>query len=490
MKKPKQKIEWIGTVTREASLPVEIHDLEGERDYFLKKLGAGIKNKIYFPKDDKHTFFFCKREWGEFARTIIGKIKTDRDWLRKETDNIYKICKEWLKVFKTISKARLSKINNKELYKYYDRYGSGRRQFSFCLYTPLIIERFLEEEIRNKLEDELRSKNRQDLFEKYWGIITTKIPLNAIDEEKIDLLKIAIKYKKKKKIDKEIDSLLKNHTEKFCWLPHYALSLPIWTKAYFTKNLKIIRNPKRDFKNILRKIKKDKKALNKIKQECKDNGELKRLINFMQEYLYLRTYRTDILRQAFYHIMPFLKEITKRTKLKFNDVLFLTPYEIQAFLLNNIPPDLKEIKRRQKHYTIVMKNGVIKVISDEKELTRIKKALEEKIKVKTLKGNVAFSGIVRGRVRVIKTIKDISKLKRGEILVTAMTTPDMTIAIHKAVGIVTDEGGITCHAAICSRELKIPCVIATKNATKVLKDRDLVEVDAEKGIVKILEKVE
>jgi pyruvate,water dikinase len=67
-----------------------------------------------------------------------------------------------------------------------------------------------------------------------------------------------------------------------------------------------------------------------------------------------------------------------------------------------------------------------------------------------------------------------------------MTRPEYVPLMKKAAGIITDEGGITCHAAIVSRELKIPCVIGTKIATKVLKDGDMVEVDADKGIVKIL----
>ena len=60
--------------------------------------------------------------------------------------------------------------------------------------------------------------------------------------------------------------------------------------------------------------------------------------------------------------------------------------------------------------------------------------------------------------------------------------------IHKAKAIITDEGGITCHAAIVSREFKIPCIIGTKKATKVLRDGDLIEVDADKGIVRILKR--
>ncbi len=69
-----------------------------------------------------------------------------------------------------------------------------------------------------------------------------------------------------------------------------------------------------------------------------------------------------------------------------------------------------------------------------------------------------------------------------------MTSPNFLQVLKAVNGIITDEGGITCHAAIISRELQTPCIIGTKIATKVLKDGDLVEVDAERGIVKILKK--
>lgn len=87
-----------------------------------------------------------------------------------------------------------------------------------------------------------------------------------------------------------------------------------------------------------------------------------------------------------------------------------------------------------------------------------------------------------------KDSKEPDKVKEGDILVTFMTTPVFVPAMEKAAAIVTDEGGILCHAAIVSRELGIPCVIGTKIATKVLKDGDFVEVDANRGIIKIIEK--
>ena len=104
-------------------------------------------------------------------------------------------------------------------------------------------------------------------------------------------------------------------------------------------------------------------------------------------------------------------------------------------------------------------------------------------------GTVASSGIAQGVVRVVPHYASASALlmKDGDILVTSMTRPEFVPLMRKAGAIVTNEGGISCHAAIVSRELKKPCIIGTKIATQVLKDGDLVEVDAENGVVRILE---
>lgn len=101
-----------------------------------------------------------------------------------------------------------------------------------------------------------------------------------------------------------------------------------------------------------------------------------------------------------------------------------------------------------------------------------------------LKGQAVFKGKASGRAKILKRKDQIIDFQQGEILVSPMTTPDFVPAMKKAAAIITDEGGVVCHAAILARELKIPCVIATKVATKVFKDGDMLEVDAEKGIVK------
>ena len=105
-------------------------------------------------------------------------------------------------------------------------------------------------------------------------------------------------------------------------------------------------------------------------------------------------------------------------------------------------------------------------------------------------GNIRASGhsvgdrIGKGKAHIIKDVHNIKDFKKNEVLITEMTDPDWEPIMTIASAIVTNRGGKTCHAAIISRELKKPCVIGTKTATKVFKDGDLVEVNADKGIVK------
>ncbi len=84
--------------------------------------------------------------------------------------------------------------------------------------------------------------------------------------------------------------------------------------------------------------------------------------------------------------------------------------------------------------------------------------------------------------------KEIGKVKKGDILVAQFTTPDFVPAMEKAAAIIADQGGVSSHAAIVSRELGVPCVIDTKNATRVIKDNDLIEVNAKTGLVKVLKR--
>ena len=100
-----------------------------------------------------------------------------------------------------------------------------------------------------------------------------------------------------------------------------------------------------------------------------------------------------------------------------------------------------------------------------------------------VRGLGASPGMASGKVKIVMDIDELDKIKDGDIMVTTMTTPDMVPAMRRASGIVTDEGGVTCHASIISRELGIPCVVGTGDATSTLEENTGVTLDGKKGLV-------
>ncbi|RLG59822.1 MAG: phosphoenolpyruvate synthase [Candidatus Hydrothermarchaeota archaeon] len=139
-----------------------------------------------------------------------------------------------------------------------------------------------------------------------------------------------------------------------------------------------------------------------------------------------------------------------------------------------------------KDIYILQSRPITVLYKEEKEVEK-----EEGEREILVKGLGASPGIGSGKVKIISSAEELDKIKEGDVLVTVMTNPDMVPAMKRASAIVTDEGGMTCHAAIVSRELGIPCIVGTQNATKVLKDNMEVTVDGTRGIVyKGLTKVE
>jgi pyruvate,water dikinase len=135
-----------------------------------------------------------------------------------------------------------------------------------------------------------------------------------------------------------------------------------------------------------------------------------------------------------------------------------------------------------------MEKGEVFIVQS-RPVTTIKKGGAEQETVsageaeKLLEGLGASPGQASGQVKIIKSADELDRVLNGDILVTAMTSPDMVPAMQRAAAIVTDEGGLTSHAAIVSRELGVPAVVGTKEATKKLTDGMLVTVDGEKGII-------
>jgi phosphohistidine swiveling domain-containing protein len=192
-------------------------------------------------------------------------------------------------------------------------------------------------------------------------------------------------------------------------------------------------------------------------------------------------------------IRRLLKIVNNKLRLDERFLKVISYQELLVYLWKGKLPDLEILKKRAEGF-IYNKHGIVFVDTAKNDIANVFAQLGYAYDLPNysalleIRGNSAYSGKVRGIVRVVMQKSTIGELLEGEILVASMTTPEYIPAMKKSAAFVTDEGGITCHAAIVAREMKKPCIIGTKIATQVLHDGDLVEVDANVGMVKILKR--
>ncbi|HBH46152.1 MAG: hypothetical protein A2445_03620 [Candidatus Jacksonbacteria bacterium RIFOXYC2_FULL_44_29] len=180
-----------------------------------------------------------------------------------------------------------------------------------------------------------------------------------------------------------------------------------------------------------------------------------------------------------------LEAIARRQRWSPDLIKLATLTEIRQSLKHGQPLP-SSIVQRQNSVWLYFDYQIISEAEINQKLTSLGYRLKKeraRLKIKELRGVIAYSGCVKGKVRVVLNRGQLEFVKKGDILVAPMTSPWYLPAMKKAAAIVTDEGGITCHAAIVARELKKPCIIGAKIATHVLKNGDRVEVNANTGTV-------
>ncbi len=255
----------------------------------------------------------------------------------------------------------------------------------------------------------------------------------------------------------------------------------IFTRSHFGKDINIKQYNK--FQDLL------------IDKYYPSHIEVKVVVDFLKPEL-LKKY-LPILEKARIYAEPvftksedFMRELakicSKKTGIDANFILSTVNDEFSLFLANKKSlPDKSILNDRYKSTAILFDSSGMKIFTGNK-VNEIEKIVNKKIQKGSIKGNIAYPGKVKGRVRIVFDPQQVNNFKKGEILVSGMTRPEFLLLMKKASGFVTDGGGILCHAAITARELKKPCIIGTVTATKLLKDGDFVEVDANKGIVRKL----
>ncbi|MFH0711022.1 MAG: phosphoenolpyruvate synthase [Candidatus Aenigmatarchaeota archaeon] len=174
--------------------------------------------------------------------------------------------------------------------------------------------------------------------------------------------------------------------------------------------------------------------------------------------------------------VPVSPERQKQQVLSEEEILTLGKYGMRLEQHYGKPQDIE----------FAFEKGRIYIVQTRAITTLRKRREEEEVKgvgEPILKGVGSSPGLATGTVRIVKSMQDLGKIQKGDILVTKMTSPDMVVAMSRSAAIVTDEGGVTAHASIVGREMGLPVIVGSINATKVLQDGQIVTVDAYKGVV-------
>lgn len=477
-------------------------------------LGGALEQLIWVIKDGVFNLCYVRSEFDKMVKNIFFKATTDLAWLSRINKEVETFAKDYLIFSRSLLKFDLKKLSDKQLIGKLDRllaiqtrsHGWGQATTWLIDADYQLFSNYLFNYLKNKIKENKLKLKPAGVF----SVITTPLRPSFMEIENQESLKIAYEISKDKeaslifkKDDKvsEIESRLKkqkpalfkklkNHQQKWFWL-HYNYLGPILELDYFLQIWQgLIREGKikkylGESKTKYSKLKERQKSLFKKLKFNKKHGELFREARYI---VWLKAYRKDCMYFGSYVANQFVKEISRRLFISYKQAEFMTREEFGEALLGR-KFNTKELDERIKFSVMHGTWNKVYVYSGKKARAFLKKTKweEEKIeKVDELTGQTASPGKARGIVKIIETIEDMPKMKSGDIMLSETTYPALVPAMKKAAAIVTNIGGLTCHAAIVARELGIPCVVGTKIATKVLKDGDRVEVDANKGIVRVL----
>lgn len=287
-------------------------------------------------------------------------------------------------------------------------------------------------------------------------------------------------------------SLLLAHFEKWRWLA-YGYKGPAYDFNYFLDRWQILFQqnviPGDLLKEITVKERKANREQKIIMRRLRFNKYQTSLIKLTQRLVFIKDFRKGALYHGMYCYEPFFSEVGKRLGLTLRQVTAMNWWEIIDSLLGKIVIKKNELDERLIGAVCYYDGQEYKILAGDRARKFFAKISKEKIVtqgINELVGTCASPGFARGMVKIVETTEDMGKMNQGDVLVSETTYPSLVPAMKKASAIVTNAGGLTCHAAIVSRELGIPCVVGTKIANKILKDGDMVEVDATRGRVRII----
>lgn len=499
---PKEKLEKIAREYVISLFPV-FTMLDAFAGPMKKRVGATC-SVIIVLENNAVTYYIWPSNWGKAHKTLVTKIKGSPKFLKDAYKQIEKLSRQQVIATRQFIK-KASAYSNRELNHHYQNYITSNIE----LYSYGLILSLLDFQETTFFSDELHAILRRNKADKYFSILTTSLRDTFNKQQEIAILKVLFQITKNKKLinyfkkedtgklvtylkkeKNNIWKLLTEHTRKYSWI-HYVYEGPAGDEAYFIDILKDYIKRKINPAEELAKYRQKKKILRnrqvEIVKKLKLNDYEKGIIWLARDFVFFKAYRRELQTWSYYHMEFLLKEIAKRLHLTLKQVRMMLPEEIVSALktgkinhnLLNQRLQLVVYGYKPERFCYTGKQAGLFVkqrVGSEKRVRRVGELI----------GEVACPGKVRGAVTIVNSPDDIKNMEAGNILVSFSTNPNLMPAIRQAAAIVTDEGGLTCHAAIVSRELGIPCVVGTKIATQILEDGQLVEVDAGKGIIRII----
>lgn len=311
------------------------------------------------------------------------------------------------------------------------------------------------------------------------------LPVSSVEQR--DFLKIS------QLTGTELEVAIEAHRQKYKYLSLRDIDDEPFDKEYFVSRIKYFQKEGEyaKQKDLLTHADAEIDEATNLLNTADIPQELKSRVEFVRWFMFLRTESVDNMTFVNAAFRQVFDSLSKLFDLPIDAVLNMTYKEIFESLEAGrlILPKEIVLDRLQNGYAyfIGFSTEALLTGEDRQKFIDVLHPVTNQEVIKEIKGQIAYKGKVQAKARVILDRRNASELQEGEILVTAMTTPDFVPAMKIASGIITNEGGVLCHAAIMSRELRKPCVIGTKNVTDIIKTGDLVELNADTGIITILD---
>ncbi|MBI2135817.1 hypothetical protein HYU06_01980 [Candidatus Woesearchaeota archaeon] len=397
----------------------------------------------------------------------------------RHIDKFLKLCENksalLYKYYKKLDSSNIAQMNIKQLQTSIKRLDGLNYDYWCSAFFCDLYDPNGEELLKHELE-----KENTILTDKETSIMLKTSWLNYAQEEKLALLNIAQSRLKNLPQDK-IQQLVREHAQRFFYINNSWESTAILDEAYFTKKLAEIRDPEQDLIRLTTNWELEHK---KIQQKHNLSENIMNIFYYFRQLFILRDKRKKhtLLTNHYYDLL--MKRICQLHDLPFEKMGVIRVEEVTKEI--NKANIMNLISQRKNLFLEIYTPKKSTFLSGVKAVGLYNLLQKSYGQVGNLRGLGACKGKVQGIVRVILGETHFSKFNEGDILVAPMTRPEFVPLMRKASAVVTDEGGITCHAAIISREMNIPCIVGTQKATAKLKDGMLVEVDASNGIVKVI----